>query len=177
MVLPSIRAAKLNEKRLKLRQQYWPDVPEEMLWHRKKSDGFITIPRVLPLVMAILDDTAKNKPLSKTYFGLWCRTFDENMVTIQSPQVMAFEAGFRSQRAAQTWKARMQTLVDLGFIMAKPGGAGDFSAVLILNPIFVIRKLRESKRAKIQDAKFNALVARASEVGAKDFDFPLPKKK
>ena len=42
--IQSARAAKLNEKRLELRRQYWPDVPEDVLWHRKKSKGFITKP-------------------------------------------------------------------------------------------------------------------------------------
>ena len=172
----SARAAKLNERRLKLRQQYWPDVPEEMLWHRKKCDGFITVPRVLPLVFAILDDMAKNKPLSKTYASLWFRTFDEGMVTIPNPAALAFEAGFGSERGVQTWKARMQALVDLGFIMAKEGASGDFSAVLILNPILVIRRLR-AKKGRIQDRKFNALLARASEVGAKDFEIAMSKRK
>lgn len=177
VTIQSARAAKLNEKRLQLRRQYWPGVPEEALWHRKKSKGFITIPRTLPLVLSILDDMSKNRPLSSTYFGLWCRTFDENMVTTVSPEQMAFEAGFRGQRGAQTWRARMQILVNLGFIMAQPGANGPFSHVLILNPILVIRRLRESKKAKVLDAKFNALASRASEIGATDFGIPLGKKK
>jgi hypothetical protein len=99
------------------------------------------------------------------------------MVIIHSPETMAFEAGFGSERSIQTWKARMRTLVDLGFIMAKDGGAGEFSAILLLNPILVVRKLRETKKIRVQDRKFNALLARASEVGAKDFEIPIGKKK
>jgi len=177
MATQSARAAKMNEKRLALRRQYWPDVPEEALWHRLKSKGFITIPRVMPLVLAILDDMSKNHPLSSTYFALWCRTFDENMVNTVSPEQMAFEAGFGGQRGSQTWKSRMQTLVELGFIKAQPGGNGPFSHVLILNPILVIRRHRETKKAKVLDAKFNALAGRASEIGANDFSIPLGKKK
>ena len=131
----------------------------------------------MPHVLSILDDMSKNRPLSSTYFGLWCRTFDENMVTTSSAEQMAFEAGFGGQRGGQTWKGRMEALVDLGFIMALPGSNGPFSHVLILNPILVIRKLREGKKAKVLDAKFNALASRASEIGAKDFGIPLGKKK
>jgi len=90
---------------------------------------------------------------------------------------MAFEAGFTGQRGAQTWKARMQALVDLGFIKALPGSNGPFSHVLILNPILAIRKLRDSKKTQLLEAKFNALASRASEIGAKDFGIPLRKKK
>ncbi len=173
----SARAAQLNAKRLELRRQYWPDVPEAALWHRKESKGFITIPRVLPIVLSIMDDMSKNRPLSSTYFVLWCRTFDENMVTTMSPEQMAFEAGFGGQRGAQTWKSRMQILADLGFIMAQPGANGPFSHVLILNPVLVIRRHRETRKAKVLDAKFNALASRASEIGATDFSIPLRKKK
>lgn len=177
MLGASARAAKLNEKRLKLRRQYWPDIPEEALWHRKKTKGFITIPRTMPLLLSIMDDMSKHKPLSSTYFALWCRTFDECMVNIPSADQMAFEAGFGGQRGVQTWKFRMQTLVELGFIMAKAGANGPFSHVLILNPYLAIRKLKQTNKAKMLDTKLNALISRANEIGAPDFEIPLKLKK
>jgi hypothetical protein len=162
------RAAKLNEKRLKLRQQYWPDVADEALWVRHGKKGFITIPRTMPLILSLMDDMSKNKPLSAAYLALWCRTFDDCMVTIASPALVAFESGFTGQRAVQTWTGRMKKLEELGFIMAQPGASGPYSHVLLINPYLVIKKLKSHGAEKIVTAKLNALIARASEIGADD---------
>lgn len=162
-VIPS-KGAKMNEKRLALRQQYWPDVRDEVLWVRHGKKGFITIPRTMPLVLSLMDDLSINKPLSGAYLALWCRTYDDCMVTIVNPSHLAFESGFTGQRAVQTWMGRMKKLQELGFIMVQPGAAGPYSHVLLINPYIVIRKLK----AQLEPAKVNALIGRASEIGADD---------
>src|SRR5690606_37948711 len=137
-------------------------------WHRKRCHGFITIPRTLPLIMNIIDTLSKARPAGPTYFGLWSRTYDESLVILENPMLAAFEAGFSGERAVTTWKQRMRTLVELGFIRTKPGSAGDFHYVLLLNPHRVVWSLKD----KIQPQLFMQLHDRALDIGAKDMRPP-----
>jgi len=156
---------KMSTKTRTLRNELWPEINEEMLWSRTKQDGFTTIPRTMSHIMNIMNDLSNGKPLSSTYFVLWCRVFDENMVTISNPKEWAYESGFSGQRAEQTWRQRMELLVEFGFIKAKPGASGDYNYVLILNPYIVIKELIESEKLK-KDERYNALVARMIDIGA-----------
>ncbi|OGW58321.1 MAG: hypothetical protein A2Z09_00710 [Nitrospirae bacterium RBG_16_43_8] len=89
------------------------------------------------------------------------------MVTIANPRIIAFESGFTGQRAETTWKGRMKTLVDLGFINSKPGAVGPYHYVLILNPYAIIKELKE-KGERIPEHIYNALLDRTREIGAND---------
>lgn len=164
------KAERMKEKRLALRQDLWPNVSNNQLWVRteKKTKGFITLPRNMPLIMSIMDDMSKGKPLSLTYLALWCRSFDESMVTVANPMQLAFEAGFSGQRAELTWAHRMKLLTELGFIDHKPGSSGPYSHVLIWNPYKVIKRHYEEKTAHVQEATYNALLQRCHEIGATD---------
>jgi hypothetical protein len=164
------RGAKINEQRVKLRQQYWPQIPESFLWNRKQRTGFVTMPRTMPLMLSMMDDMSKHKPLSGAYFALWCRTYDDCMVSIPNPMQVAFEAGFGGQRGVQTWGGRMKKLEDLGFIKSKEGAAGPYSHVLLLNPYLVIKAIAAQGKVHIAEAKINALFNRATEIGADDLD-------
>ena len=95
---------------IQLRTELWPDVSEEMLWSRKRLDGFITVPRTMPIIQRIMDSLSVGMPLSGTYFALWCRLFDQSVVTVANPAELAFESGFSSQRAESTWAFRMKKL-------------------------------------------------------------------
>jgi hypothetical protein len=163
----AIRRSKMTKKMLDLRNQIWPNLDEDMLWHRKRDDGFITIPRTMPHIMRIIDDLSpKGQPASSTYLALWVRLYDESVVTIVSETELAFEAGFSGQRAATTWAGRVAILENLGFINVVAGPKGLRQYVLILNPYIIIRKLREDD--KVQDTLYTALFARAQEIGAVD---------
>ena len=163
----STRAAKMKKKWVDLRSQLWPEIGTELLWNRKEHDGFTTIPRTMPHILQIMDDLADNgKPISNLYLSLWCRVFDESVLEIKSIEHMAFESGFSGQRATTTWKQRMKKMEELGFIATQAGASGDYSFVLIYNPHKVI--LEHNQKGNIQQAKFNALYARAQEVGAAD---------
>ncbi|MDO6842080.1 hypothetical protein Q4602_21595 [Paraglaciecola chathamensis] len=156
-----------QKKKLALRDQLWGKLSEELLWERNSHDGYTTIPRTLPIMFQIMDDLAdKGRPISSTYFTLWARVFDESYIEIKSCDDLAFESGFSGQRAVSTWKQRMKKLVELGFIDAKSGGTNEFSYVLIFNPYNVIKKFNEL--SEVQEGKYNALFARALDVGAGD---------
>ncbi len=160
---------KIAKKNLKLRKEFWPDVTDDMLWNRTKKTGFTTIPRVMPYFLRIMDDLSSGKPVSSTYLVLWCHTFDENMVKILNPREWAFESGFSGERCERTWRSRMEILEELGFIKVKPGASGPYNYVLILNPFISVKNLKKN-RVQIREDRYNALIQRASDVGANDFE-------
>jgi hypothetical protein len=163
------RNEQIGQKRIELRNRMFPHVKVEDLWHRKTSTGFTTIPRGLPLVMSFMDKLSKGKPVSSTYFELWCRMFDESFINLK-PREMAYHAGFSGQRAEQTWSERMKILANLGFIETKPGPEGDLSFAVVFNPYKAIKRHFESKPDVLDNAAYNALIQRLSEIGATDLD-------
>jgi hypothetical protein len=163
----SREAGAIVKKQLAQRELLWPRI-EAWLWNRKANKGFATIPKTMPLILQIMDDMSSGKPLSSTYLGLWCETWDNSMVNIAKPLEMAHAAGFMRERAVYTWSGRMKILKSLNFIDIQPGRAGDISHVLIYNPHYVIRWHHEHKTPGLLPGNFNALLARALEIGAKD---------
>ena len=91
-------------------------------------------------------------------------------IGVDNPMTLAAEAGFTGERAVSTWKERMRTLVDLGFIDARKGTTGDFHYVLLFNPNQVAGQLRD----RIQDGMFLQLQTRVIEIGANDIATPAP---
>ena len=161
------RASKMSSITLELRKRCWPDIDSKPLWKRTEKDGYTTMPRTMPQIFQIMDHLApKGTPVSQTYLCLWCRVFDESMVTIENEREMASEAGFNGQRAVTTWHSRMKNLIELGFIEAIAGPAGKYQYVLILNPYTIIKELEKEK--KIPQELFIALFSRAQKVGAAD---------
>lgn len=164
-----IRASKIQRKKQALRTQLWGDIDSNHIWNRKVSHGFTTIPRSMPLMFQIIDSLAeKSKPVSMVYFSLWSRVFDESFIEIKNYEEMATESGFTGQRAVTTWKNRMKNLASLGFIDAKDGSTGEYSYVLLYNPYKIIKLHHENN--KINSGKYNALFARALEIGANDLE-------
>jgi hypothetical protein len=166
--MPTVRNAKaIVAKNLAQRELLWP-AADPWLWHRTANKGFATIPKTMPLILQIMDDLSNGKPLSSTYLGVWCETWDNSMVNVSKHQEMAHAAGFTGQRATYTWGGRMQLLHGLHFIDIKPGKSGQISHVLIWNPHRVIRLHHQNKTPGLVEANFNALLERALEIGAND---------
>jgi len=164
------KAAKvIVERQLAARKKLWPDVTNEMLWDRQKRFGFVVVPRLMPLIMHIMDGLSeKGFPVGQTYFELWSRLYDELFLTLNRPEEMAFHAGFSGQRALRTWKDRIRRLAELGFIELKPGPLGDLSYAIIFNPFHVIK--RAYLQGKVPEDRWRALMIRANEIGAADLD-------
>ena len=168
------RAVKaIAQKQLDQREALWPKA-DPRLWHRKVHDGYTTIPKTMPLVLQIMDEMSKGKPLSATYLGLWCATWDNSFINVSKTQEMAHAAGFTGQRAEYTWASRMKLLHELGFIDLKPGKAGAISHVIMWNPHLVIREHHEKGTPGLMEATYNMLLERALEIGAKDMTEALP---
>jgi hypothetical protein len=154
-----------------LRRKLWPDIDfHSQLWHRKRRDGFVTIPRLMPLIVGIIDDLSKGAPAGMTYLELWCRSYDEMYISLSRSKELAFHSGFTGQRAERTWAEKIRKLDELGFISVKEGQAGPLSHALIVNPYLVIKKLYEGGGSGISKDKYNALVERSIDIGATDMD-------
>lgn len=173
MATPISAGKAIAAKKLAQREVMWPGAGP-WLWDRTANKGFATVPKTMPLILQIMDDLSKGKPLSSTYLGLWCDTWDNSMVTASKHQEMAHAAGFTGQRATYTWGARMQLLRKLNFIDIKPGKSGPISHVLIWNPHRVIRWHHTQKTPGLVEANFNALLERALDIGAKDMVDEVP---
>jgi hypothetical protein len=169
------RLSKIARQKLAMRSGLWPDIAEDDLWNRERSDGWTSVPRPMLLLMQVMDSFSKGKPVSATYLDLWLRTYDDSFVVANKHREMAFSAGFSGERAVRTWTTRMRTLEKLGFIDIKEGPNGPISYVLLLNPFRIVRKLNEA--GQISPALYNALMQRMIEIGASDLDPPKPKPK
>ncbi len=160
------KVKRIRENYAKMRAEFWPGIPDDLLWHRKDKKGYVHIPRCITFISIIMDGLAENMKISSSYLALWCHKFDESLVIIKDQEAMAFESGFiNSQRAVNTWKMRMKELDRLGFIKTASGPSGPYNYVLILNPYKIIKQHREKGDIPI-GANYNALFARAVEVGA-----------
>jgi|SRR5580692_510362 hypothetical protein len=165
---------RIQQRQLELRARLWPGLDPAVLWHRHTHDGFTTVPSTMPLIMSIMDDMSKGSPVSSTYLDLWTRAYDECFVTLAKPREMAFHAGFSTQRAERTWRQKLDVLAKFGFIDLKSGPSGPASYALILNPYLVIKDHHDQKTPGLREDKYNALVARALEIGDKTFAPPAP---
>lgn len=169
---------KITKRNIELREKFWPELTEEEIWYHRSYDGFLSIPRTMPIILKIIDDLTKGKPASSTYFSLWCMTYPLEMyVSLQNVDDLAFYAGFTGQRATRQWRDRMRALADLGFVKIASGPRGDISHAGIPNPHFVIRRLHAAKTPGLVTATYNTLIQRATEIGASDMDMELPEEK
>jgi hypothetical protein len=166
----SIIREKMENRRLELIEELWPGLDPKVTWHRLRAKGFITIPRCMPYILDILNQLSAGNPLSTAYLTLWCHSHDEGLVEIKNEQEIAFECGFKGQRAVATWKNKMKVLKEYGFIDAHNGKCGDYSYVLIYNPFRIIKEIYKSGNKLIAKESYIALVQRAQEVGAKDIN-------
>ena len=142
----------------------FPDSPGDLLWKRSRNHGFSTIPRTLPLAMQAIDAQTKGQPAGHVLLCLWIRAPDHPLLTIDSPNVFATEAGFEGERAVDTWRRRMRSLRDLGFIETKEGSTGDFHYVLLLNPNIGVEKLQ--RQGKTQTSFYGRFRDRLIDIGA-----------
>lgn len=155
---------KMAERAQQLMEVHFPQVPAPWVWHRKTNDGFITIPRTLPIVMQAIDMQSKGQPAGHTLFCLWSRSPDHPVIAIENPSTFASEAGFIGERAVDTWRRRMKRLRELCFIQTKPGPSGEFHYVLLVNPNAAAEGMRGA--GLIQDGLYGRFVDRLIEIGA-----------
>src|ERR1700678_223061 len=156
--------SRIAARRAELREGLWPGIGP-YLWHRKSEAGFSTLPRTLPLILVLLDELKeKGWDVSRVYFDLWCRQYDDSLVDVTDEEGFAFSSGFTGQgRNVRSWRERIRILEELGFIKVKPNGSRSIGYILINHPHRVVRELR--REGKVSDAWWGAYVKRASEIG------------
>lgn len=160
------RVTAAEKKRRGIRDIIWPGLDEERLWLRQGSVGFITIPRTLPLIVEIINCMTKGAPAGSAYLELWCRSFDECYVDMDDEEGMAFTTGFSGQRAVTTWRGRIRSLQELGFIDVKAKGGHTYA--LIYSPYQVIYQHHLAKTPGLTDDHYAALEIRVENIGASD---------
>ena len=142
------RANKADLKRTQLRNQLWPG-SGEWIWDlsdREKVVGFATVPRLLPLVIHLIQHLVsgeKGGDPTPVYLELWCRDFGQGYVSVTDEAECAYGAGYSSRRAVRTWRGHMERLRELGFISVLPDGNREYGNVLLLNPLAVCHRLHQ----------------------------------
>lgn len=156
---------KMAERSQQQKDLHFPGIDPVFLWHRKTNDGYITIPRTLPIAMQAVDmQSTKGQPAGHALFSLWARSPDNSVVIIENPATFAAEAGFTGERAVDTWRKRMKILRDLWMIQTKTGASGEFHYVLLMNPNVSIEWMRS--HGKVQDGLYGRFIDRVMEIGA-----------
>jgi hypothetical protein len=163
---PPVKAPnKAALRRRTLRDQLWSGVGDG-LWHRTTEDGFSTVPRTLPLVMTLIDDLkGKGRDISRVYFDLWCRQLDDSFVEVTDEEAFAYSSGYSTPgRNVRSWRERIETLRELGFVSVQPNGSRKYGYILLHHPHRVVLQLRAQGR--VGEAWWGAFSKRANEIGA-----------
>lgn len=167
--------AAMKQKQATLRLQLFAELDENRVWHikdKKRTKGFVSIPRTMPLIGAIMDALAgKGKPVSTAYLELWCRADEQGFLTLSKPLETAFASGYAGERGVSTWKERVRKLEALSFISTRPGSVADLNYVQIWNPYTVIKEHEKKKTPGLPQKHYYALMERALEIGALDFSY------
>ena len=159
----------IAKKQLQRRDSLWPELDKARIWiGDTKHPGYTLIPRTIPIIFEIMDSLSKNQPVSRIYFDLWCRCYEDFFLTITNPKEHALFSGFSGQRAVLTWEKRMFLLKELRFIDIKPGPNGDISYVIIWNPYLIIEEHFQKKTPGMREDLFNSLLSRITDIGAID---------
>lgn len=167
------RANKAREAAIKIRNELWPDLKPSDIWSTsdKKRVGFAQVPRVLSLVMNMINHVSKKAsgkalPAGRTYLVLWLHVYGEGIVKIESEQEAAHEAGYGGERGRSTFRSHMKTLKEMGFVDYAKGSKGPFQWVLLRNPYKVVKELHVQKL--ITKEQFVTFTERAYAVGSED---------
>ncbi len=161
--------SKIARNKIQIRENIFPDMNKSRLWDRQNTDGWLSVPRALPLMLRIMDMLApKGKPVSQTYMDLWCRTYNDSFVIVANPRENAYYAGFTGERAGHTWASRIKTLEDLGFIETRAGVSGKHHYIIVYNPYLAIK--RHYNSGNVLSEAYNSLLERAIQIGANDLN-------
>lgn len=153
-------------KRVQKRDEIFPGAAGEIFdVQDKNTKGYTRLPRLLPLVVEIINRLDKANAGS-LYTVLWCRDWGPGFLEPDDPTVLVFEAGYASSegRALRTWKERMDVLCKYGFVWSKPKGAREHGYILLRDPHRVVVEL--SRIPDLIDAKlWTFFKTRCIEIG------------
>jgi hypothetical protein len=151
-----------------LRDSLWKDA-DDRLWKHKEAGGFFTVPKTMPYIARLMDETAKNTPISSTYMALWSFTWsNDGFVKLGKILDIVYAAGFNGERGIRTLRDRLTRLEKLGFIELRKTGGDQLGYVYIPNPHKIIIDAMRSETPPFRQETYSSFIARALEIGAKD---------
>lgn len=163
MVAIGVRNA-AERKRAELRAQQFPNENPLELWTGKDEKGFFSAPRSLPLVVRLINQLAdKSIDPTTVYLDLVARHMGAGIVEMVAEEDHAFSAGYGGNRAARTWRDRMEVLEGLGFIKVRRRGPRRYGYVLLVHPSLAVKRLRDQGR--VPDEWWEVYISRQMEVG------------
>ena len=161
--------AEMARKRLQIFKRLWPDMSSDSVWNwNGDAKGWVTMPRILPLYMRLLDENSSGKPVSYTYLDLWSRSLDGVVKIHGFADEMAYASGFSGERAVSTWSSRLERLEELGAVVFAKGPTGKRSHGLLRNPYHVAQELRD--QGLVSDKTWNAFRQQEMEIGAAELE-------
>ena len=173
------RGKAIRTKDIDLRDTFWPEAAD-CIWDRGRFDGYTTVPKTMPLLMRAMDELSKGKPLGRTYFALWCATWDNGFVRLGRSPDLAYASGFTGPRGVRGWQERMKLLEAFGFVEIRPSGDQKFGLAFLPNPNVALLRLwalkedpalpgpRRPGLAGLQANTISAFLERAIDVSAND---------
>jgi hypothetical protein len=135
----------------------------EDLWTGEGEKGWFSVPRSLPLVLALLSskEISKKHDPSFVYLELLSRQRGEGVIEMAHEEEHAFAAGYVGTRAVRTWQERMKILEENGFIRTLQVGIQRYRYVAIVHPTTAVQMLRDQKR--VDENWWNAYLANKRE--------------
>lgn len=157
----------IAKRREEIRQQHFA---ADDLWTGDGEKGWFSVPRSLPLVLALLSskEISKKHDPSSVYLELLSRQRGEGVIEMAHEEEHAFAAGYVGTRAVRTWQERMKILEENGFIKTLQVGNQRYKYVAIVHPTTAVQRLREQK--KVDDNWWNAYLANKRESKEPTFD-------
>jgi hypothetical protein len=134
----------------KLKNRFWPDINDYSVWGPTPPRGVLAT-KLLPLITQLLDELTGQK-VASTYLALVCNQRAGVVWTRGGEELLAFESGYQGPQARNTWRKRMQALVDAGFILVHKGTTGPMHFSLVLDPIPLVAKLIENEPEDLSEA-------------------------
>jgi hypothetical protein len=148
------------KRREEIRVQHFA---KEDLWTGEGEKGWFSVPRTLPLVLALLSskEISKKHDPSSVYLELLSRQRGEGVIEMGHETEHAFASGYVGSRAVRTWLERMKILEDNGFIRTLQVGNQRYKYVAIVHPTTAVQQLRNKK--KVDENWWNAYLANKRE--------------
>ena len=159
---------KQDQRRVRLRDERW-ERADKLVWSRQVEDGFVTIPRTLPLIATLIKRLSeKGADGSRVYLDLWGRVFDQGLVEVNDEKEFALCAGVADNtRTIRAWQERMRELEELGFIITAPSASRKYGFVLLLHPHAVVHLIHQDNPHRIPGWWLDLYRDRVDKIGAK----------
>src|SRR5579862_9952560 len=93
-------------KRRKIREEHWKGAGK-FIWDRSEEKGFVTVPRTLPLIVALIKHLSLKNDASRVYLDLWGRSYDQGVVEVNDEKQFAMSSGYAdNSRNVRSWQER-----------------------------------------------------------------------